>query len=82
MLKHKNTVRGKQVIAEHQVWNIGKVLQLIRRIGKNEIKLRVAGTDVFEYISFYGKAFVCLDSIHDLAYKVVVGRVFLYAHHM
>ena len=42
MLKYKYAVRSKQVVAEHKVRNISKVLQLIGRIGKNEIKLRVA----------------------------------------
>lgn len=82
MLKHKNTIRGKQVIAEHQVWNIGKVLQLIRRIGKNEIKLRVAGTDVFEYIALYRQASVCLYGFHYLADKAVVSGVFLHAYYV
>ena len=82
VFKYEYAVGSKDISIKNKIGNIGQILQLIGGIGEYEVKLRAAAGYVFEYVTFYGKTFVCLDGIHDFAYEGVVGGVFLNAYHM
>ena len=82
VFKYEYAVGSKDISLKNKIGNIGQILQLIWGIGENEVELRAAAGYVFEYVTFYGKTFVCLDGIHDFAYEGVVGGIFLNAYHM
>ena len=82
VFKYEYTVGSKDISIKNKIGDIGQILQLIGGIGEYEIELCAAAGYVFEYVTFYGKTFVCLDCIHDFAYEGVVGGIFLNAYHM
>ena len=82
VFQNEYPVGGKQVSFKNKVRYLCNVLQLIGWICKYEIKLCVAVGYVFEYVTLYRNAFVCLDSFHHLADETVMSRVVLNAYHM
>ena len=82
MFQYEYAVGSKDVSFKNKIGDIGQILQLIGRVGEYEVELCAAAGYVFEYVTFYGKTFVCLDCIHNLADKGVVGGIFLNAYHV
>ena len=52
MFQNEESIAPEQVMRENQTGNFSNIIQLIRRIGKNHIKLRMATAYKFENIRF------------------------------
>lgn len=90
MLKYEDAVFSKKVVAKNKIRYLRKVLQSIRWIGKDEIKLQVAAFQELEYISSdeIAKASLVPSSrgkpefIETLTDKASVVAVFFHAYNL
>ena len=51
MLENEDALFVEKIAIEYEVWNLGKLLQCVWRIGKDEIELLLAGLQKTEYIT-------------------------------
>jgi hypothetical protein len=51
MLENEDALFVEKVAIEYEVWNLGKLLQCVWWIGKDEIELLLAGSQKAEYIA-------------------------------
>ena len=82
VLKYKQAVFLQQLVAEDEVGQCLQPVQLIGRVGKHEVELRVAGLDVAEGIAAQREALVCFHFFHYFADEGVVVAVLLHAHYL
>ena len=69
----------EKVAIEYEVWNLGKFLQRIWRIGKDEIEFLLAGSQEAEYIATNQKILVFAQFLEALSDEVGMVAVSFYA---
>ena len=81
MLENEDALFVQKIAIEYEVWNLGKLLQRVWRIGKDEIELLLAGSQEAEYIAANQKIPVFAQFLETLADEVGMVAVGLYADH-
>ena len=79
MLENEDSIFVQQVAIQYEVWDLRKFLQRVWRIGKDEIKLLLAGLQEAEHIATNQKILVFAQLLETLADEVGVVAVCLYA---
>ena len=79
MLENEDALFVEKAAIEYEVWNLGKFLQCVWRIGKDEIELLLARSQEAEYIATNQKIPVFAQFLETLADEVGVVAVCLYA---
>ena len=79
MFENEDSIFVQQVAIQYEVWNLRKFLQRVWRIGKDEIKLLLAGLQEAEHIATNQKILVFAQLLKTLADEVGVVAVCLYA---
>ena len=79
MFENEDALFVEKVAIEYEVWNLGKFLQRIWRIGKDEIEFLLAGSQEAEHIATNQKILVFAQFLETLADEVGMVAVGLYA---
>ena len=79
MLKDEDASFVEIVAIQNEVWNLRQLLQGVWRIGKDKVKLLLAGLQKTEYITTNQNIFVFAQLLKTLAYEVGMVAVCLYA---
>ena len=79
MLENEDAALVQKATIQYEVWNLGKLLQRVWRIGKDEIELLLAGSQEAEYIAANQKIPVFAQFLETLADEVGMVAVGLYA---
>lgn len=79
MLKDEDPSFVEIVAIQNEVWNLRQLLQGVWRIGKDKVKLLLAGLQKTEYITTNQNIFVFAQLLKTLAYEVGMIAVGLYA---
>ena len=79
MLENEDSIFVQQVAIQYEVWNLRKFLQRVWWVGKDEIKLLLAGLQEAEHIATNQKILVFAQLLETLADEVGVVAVCFYA---
>lgn len=79
MLKDEDASFVEIVAIQNEVRNLRQLLQSVWRIGKDKVKLLLAGLQKTEYITTNQNIFVFAQLLETLAYEVGMIAVCLYA---
>ena len=79
MFENEDAALVQKVTIQNEVWNLWEFLQSVRWIGKDEIKLLLAGSQEAEHIATNQKILVFAQLLETLADEVGVVAVCLYA---
>ena len=79
MFENEDSIFVQQVAIQYEVWNLRKFLQRVWRVGKDEIKLLLAGLQEAEHIATNQKILVFAQLLETLADEVGVVAVCLHA---
>lgn len=79
MFENEDSIFVQQVAIQYEVWDLREFLQRIWRVGKDEIKLLLAGLQEAEHIATNQKILVFAQLLETLADEVGVVAVCLYA---
>ena len=79
MLENEDSTFVQQVAIQYEVWNLRKFLQGVRWVGKDEIKLLLAGFQKAEHVATNQKILVFAQLLETLADEVGVVAVCLHA---
>lgn len=60
VFQNKEAVFFQQIVSEDEVGQGFQPGKLVGRIGKDKVELLASALDVFEYVTPYGQALVCL----------------------
>ena len=75
MLENEDSTFVQQVAIQYKVWNLREFLQGVRWVGKDEIKLLLAGLQKAEHIATNQKILVFAQLLETLADEVGVVAV-------
>ena len=79
MFENEDSIFVQQVAIQYEVWNLRKFLQRVWRIGKDEIKLLLAGSQEAEHIATNQKILVFAQFLEALSDEVGMVAVCFYA---
>ena len=82
VLEHEETALGEEVAVEHDVGQLGQLLECIGRVGKDEVEVLTAASQVAEHVSTHGEGLLGLQFVDETADEAEVKRVLLHRHHM
>ena len=83
VFKDKNAIFLQQLLFKNQVRNLWQLLQGVRRISKDEVKLLVATLDETEHITSNAlNTLSCVQLIYTLLNKTMMVTIQFYTHHL
>lgn len=83
MFKDKDAIFLQQLLFKNQVRNLWQLLQGVRRICKDEVKLLVATLDETEHIASNAlNTLSCVQLIYTLLDKSMMITIQFYTHHL
>ena len=78
MLENEDALFVEKIAIEYEVWNLGELLQCVWRIGKDEIKLLLAGSQEAEHVATNQKILVFAQFLEAFSDKVGMVAVCFY----
>ena len=79
MFENEDAIFVQKVTIQYEIWNLREFLQSVRWIGKDEIKLLLAGSQKTEHIATNQKILVFAQFLEALSDKVGMVAVCFYA---
>ena len=79
MLENEDSIFVQQVAIQYEVWDLREFFQGVRWVGKDEIKLLLAGSQKAEHIATNQKILVFAQFLEALSDEVGMVAVCLYA---
>ena len=82
MLDYQDAVFGEQVMHEYHVWEFGNFLKDVWGISKDDVKLAMAGIDVFKCVTSDNDCVGILQFIQESLYKTAMQCFFFNTYYV